>query len=99
LVYVESARSRQVRRARHASKLLEFARPENGSRVVTHLVLDPVPPEEAGWVSKYLELADHALDNHDLVNPAERPGVTDVGRDGLKMGGGIGTRGPLRRRA
>jgi hypothetical protein len=35
-----------------------------------------VPPEEAGWVRKYLELADHALNNHDLSNPAEHPRVT-----------------------
>jgi len=75
-VYVESARTRQNRRARRASKLLEFARSENGRRVVSQIVLDPVLPEEAGWVGKYLDLADHALNNHDLSNPAERLGVT-----------------------
>jgi hypothetical protein len=97
-VYVESARTRQARRARRAAKLLEFARPENGRRIVPHLVLDPVPPEEASWVGKYLELADHALDNHDLENPAEQPaGSRGKTREGSRVGTGIGTRGPLRR--
>jgi len=98
-LYVESPHTRQALRARRAAKLLEFARREDGRRVVPHLVLDPVPPEEAGWVRRYLELADHALDNHDLVNPAERPGTSEVARDGLKVRGGIGTGAPLRRRA
>ena len=98
-MYVESARSRQARRARRASKLLEFAPPEKGRRIVPHLVLDPVPPEEAGWVGKYLELADHALDNHDLPNPAERREGTGVARDGVPIAAATGTRGPRRRRA
>ncbi|MBI2678111.1 MAG: hypothetical protein HYX28_04970 [Candidatus Koribacter versatilis] len=99
-MYVESARSKQVRRARRSTKLLEFARPENGHRIVPHLVLDPVPPEEASWVGKYLEMADHALNNHDLPNPAARPGGPNkVTREGVRVGTGIGTRGPMRRQA
>ena len=78
-MYLESARTRQARRIRRSSKLLEFARPEDGRRIVPHLVLDPPPPEEAAWVGKYLELADHALDNHDLNNPTELPGVSRYG--------------------
>jgi hypothetical protein len=38
--------------------------------------MDPPEPEEAGWVGKYLELADHALNNHDLNNPASAIKVT-----------------------
>lgn len=71
-MYVESAKSRQARRARRASRVLEFARQENGRRIVPHLTLDPPEPEETSWVSKYLELADHALNNQDLPNPARR---------------------------
>ena len=102
-MYIESAKTRQARRVRRSSKLLEFARPASGRRIVPQLVLDPVPPEEAGWVGKYLELADHALNNHDLSNPAARPrvtaGVTAISRDGTKVGAAIDTRGPVRRRA
>jgi hypothetical protein len=72
-VYVESAKTRQAKRARRAARLLEFVRPENGRRIVPQLVLDPPQPEEASWVGRYLELADHALDNHDLPNPASHP--------------------------
>jgi len=91
-VYVESAKSRQVRRARRATKVLEFAPPQPGRRIVPHLTLDPPQPEEAGWVSRYLELADRALNNHDLPNPAARPLVT-----GASAGVAVG--GPTRRRA
>ena len=99
-MYVESVRTRQARRARRAAKLLEFARPENGRRIVSHLVRDLVPPEEASWVGKYLELADHALNNHDLENPAEHPaGSKGKTREGTRVGTGIRTRGPFRRQA
>ncbi|MDP9268738.1 MAG: hypothetical protein M3P27_10510 [Acidobacteriota bacterium] len=97
-MYIESARSKQNRRVRRSAKLLEFARSENGRRVVPHLVLEPAPPEEAGWVGKYLELADHALNNHDLADPAERSGV----KSGVKPGVTSGTpdsSGTVRRRA
>jgi hypothetical protein len=50
--------------------VLEFARTENGRRIVPRLTLDPAPPEEAAWVGRYLDLADHALNNQDLPNPA-----------------------------
>lgn len=75
-MYVESAKTRRVRGARRSARVLEFARTENGRRIVPYLTLDPREPEEAAWVGHYLELADHFLDNHDLENPAERPKVT-----------------------
>jgi hypothetical protein len=92
-VYVESARSRQARRARRSAKLLEFVRSATEPRVVPHLVLDPPRPEEASWVGKYLTLADCALDNHDLPNPAERPEVKEPdGRGAAKVIPRINTR-------
>jgi hypothetical protein len=71
-VYVESAKSRQARRARRAARVLEFARSEEGRRIVPYLTLEPPEPEEAAWVGHYLGLADQALENQDLENPAER---------------------------
>lgn len=72
-MYVRYPTSRQVTRARSSTKLLEFKGPGDGRRVVPHLVLDPPEPEEASWVGKYLDLADRALHNRDLPNPAARP--------------------------
>ncbi len=72
-MYVESDKTRQSRRARRAAKVLQFTNPENGRRVVPYLALDPPTPEEAPWVEHYLDLADHALNNHDLANPADNP--------------------------
>lgn len=51
-------------------RLLEFARPEDGRRVIPHLTLEPKEPEEVSFIGKYLELADQALHNRDLPNPA-----------------------------
>ena len=71
VVYQESAKTRQARRVRRAAKVLQFTNPENGRRVVPYLALDPPQPEEAPWAEHYLDLADRALNNRDLENPAE----------------------------
>ncbi len=57
-------------RRRRRGKLLEFVRPETGHRIVPQLTLEPKEPEEAPFVGKYLDLADLALHNRDLPNPA-----------------------------
>ena len=71
-MYVDRGTSRQASRARRAARVLEFARTEEGRRIVPYLTLDPPEPEEAVWVGHYLGLADQALENQDLENPAER---------------------------
>ncbi len=57
-------------RRRRRGKLLEFVRPETGKRIVPQLTLEPKQPEEVPFVGKYLDLADQALRNRDLPNPA-----------------------------
>ena len=68
-MYRDSLRSGWNRR-RRGPKLLEFVRPDSGQRVVPQLTLEPKEPEEVPFVGKYLELADQALHNRDLANPA-----------------------------
>ncbi len=62
-------------RRRRGPKLLEFVRPETGARIVPQLTLEPKDGEEVPFVGKYLELADQALHNRDLPNPAARQGT------------------------
>ena len=57
-------------RRRRGPKLLEFVRPETGARIVPQLTLEPKEGEEVSFVGKYLELADRALHNRNLGNPA-----------------------------
>ncbi len=57
-------------RRRRGPKLLEFVRPDTGDRIVPQLTLEPREGEEVPFVGKYLELADQALHNRDLPNPA-----------------------------
>jgi hypothetical protein len=68
-VYLDPLKSGWNRR-RRGPKLLEFVRPETGKRVVPQLTLEPREPEEVPFVGRYLELADRALHNHNLPNPA-----------------------------
>lgn len=59
-------------RRRRGPKLLEFVRPETGARIVPQLTLEPKEGEEVPFVGRYLDLADQALHNHNLPNPAAR---------------------------
>jgi hypothetical protein len=72
-VYRDPFRLGGYRRRPRRGKLLEFVRPGTGDRIVPQLTLEPKEPEETSFVGKYLDLADQALQNHDLPNPAARP--------------------------
>jgi hypothetical protein len=69
LVYRDRHRNGWTRR-RRGPKLLEFVRPDTGRRIIPQLTLEPKEAEEVPFVGRYLDLADQALENRDLPNPA-----------------------------